>query len=127
MLCVDFQPLGDHAFGQTFVVDQFGDGPRFDPSFWNQCAKRECIRFRFLAGPFANAVKIGGDARVRCVHQIMGEFVKHHKQFFILSQTAVDSDVMSAKYAIVESAYAQRHFVDGNLMPFAQPIKVVLC
>ena len=75
---------------------------------------------------FADAVKFAVHARVRNMHQIMTEFVKHHEQFFIMPQAAVDRDIVTARYAVVKSAHPKRHLLHRYPMPLAEPVKVVL-
>ncbi len=117
------------AFGDGFGVDAFfsGDLERrssFEPRSWDQSDGGEEVGFGFFAGLAADAVEIGGNTSVGCVHQEMSKFVKHHKQLFVGHELAIDRDIMPTHQAIIKSADAKRHFLDRYLMPPAKRVKI---
>ncbi len=87
-------------------------------------AKCKGVRLGFFSRFFADPVEIRRHARVRSVHQVVGKLVKHHEQFFVIRQSAVECDVMPAEHTVIKTACPERHFDNRYLSPFAQFVKI---
>src|SRR5688572_20065828 len=58
--------------------------------------------------------------------KIMREFVKHHKEFLLRGEPAVDRNVVLALQTEVKTAYFQRHLFDNNFVLSAELVKISL-
>ena len=60
----DFVAGGDHVSGEAFVVDEFVVGAGFYPDKRDDGTERKNIGLAFFARRAADAVKVGGHARI---------------------------------------------------------------
>ena len=125
MIREDLQPFGNRVGGNA-VVDQFSQGMSFYHRPREHGTYREQVGFAFDPRFVAKAVEIGGHAGRRHMKEQMAKLVKLHHSFGDAREAAVDHDIVAAFDAIVKSANSQRHFLDRDVQPAANALKILI-
>ena len=120
------EAVGDHFRVVSGICGEFRQTAGLNPPERHHSAQCERIGLDLSARSLADTVVIRRRGTRWSMKQIVSEFVKHHEQFPLRREAAVDRNEMPAHRTVIKTAHLERHLGHRYLMLAAELVKVSL-